>query len=798
MRILVDGQTLVTPEINRGIGVYFKTVLNTMIENDMSCEWHVTVPDIKYLQYLKPSVLNRIQPVVRREFNPNSIYSDGYSSQADFSRVLREEIAGGKIDVYWNPNPLMYNVFFPAERLNTRMVVTIHDLIPLIFPGRYLRKWPEQVAAEYLLRLRRIGGWAGDLIFVSRSTQKDFHNLVQGAKTKGKVVYEGVGNRFRVAPTEINNVEYPYILCVGGFDYRKNMENTLKAFARLVNMDGGKELTADLKLVVVCAYTPEMKEAYEGLAGSLGVAGRLVLTSYVSDSELQRLYRECRVFFFPSLYEGFGLPVLEAMASGVPVVVSNNSSLPEIGGEHAYYCSPGNVEEMAGTLLQALQRNGDNMRRTREGAVHARQFTWERTARETLEILRGSTADKSLRSASRPKLAYVSPLPPQRTGIAGYYSKHLLPHLSRYFDIHLFSEASGVLVEGVWKSYPTGRLENLYGDYDSVLYHLGNNTLFHKQIYDLAWRMPGIIVLHDYNIHPFMLDAYFLKGNIEMYGAALEEGYGREGAEHFSDIMAGRQRPAIWKYPMSHAIVKRSKATIVHHRWVRAQFPGEGRVFVIPLLARPHEADKEKERAGWFRAKYGVGPKEFIIGCFGFINKNKRPGKVIHALKILRDKGFPARVFFAGELSPEIPHLVEFIKGLGLQEAVTITGYLSDEEYGGALAAADMVVNLRYPSMGEASATLAEALSHGKPTIVSRVNQYLEYPDHVCWKLDVGKNEAIQLAGYLETLIREKGVRERLGHNARKFAGGVMGVESVAEEYWRVINKCARGNFYER
>lgn len=796
MKILVDGQTLITPEINRGIGVYFKTALTSLIENDMSCEWYITVPDKKCLEHLSPFVNNRVQPIVRIEFNPNHIYSNGYALQSCFSSILLEETVSKKIDVYWNPNPLMANVFFPVEKLYSRMVVTIHDLIPLVFEDRYLKRWPEALAAEYLDRLRRIGDWADDLIFVSMSTQRDFHKLVPGARSTGKVVYLGVEKHFQDTPLKVKNVNNPYVLFVGGFDYRKNMEKALEAFARLITLDESKELTRDLKFVVVCSYTPEAKAAYEDLAKALGVGDRLVLTSYVSDSKLQKLYQNCRVFFFPSLYEGFGLPVLEAMASGVPVVISKTSSLQEIGGNQAFYCDPYNVDDMAGALLQVLKDDGGCIRRAQTGAVNAQQFTWEKTARETLKILRQSNAVKVPWGASKRVLAYASPMPPQRTGIANYYSKNLLPHLARHFDIDVFWDglAPEETVEGVRKAYPLGQLEDRCDDYDGIIYHLGNNSLYHKNIYDLAWRIPGIAVLHDYNLHPFMLQSYLMKGNHEMYQAALEEGYGKEGAEHFLNIMAKRQRPDIWKYPMSHAIVKRSKATIVHHHWVRAQFPRELPVYVIPLLAQAYEAKSEKEKSEAFRAKYGIKRHEFVIGCYGFINSNKRPEKVVGALSILRQKGYPARVVFAGELSPEIPHLVDLIKRSGLQEAVIITGYLNDEEYIGSLAAADLAVNLRYPTMGEASATLVEALAYGKATIVSKVNQYMEYPENVCWKVDVGQNEINQLADYIEVLLKEPAVRERQGLYAQEFASNAMGVETVSEEYWHVISKCIEGD----
>ena len=347
-----------------------------------------------------------------------------------------------------------------------------------------------------------------------------------------QVIHLGVSRKFspKISTSKIND---PFILYTGGFDYRKNMNRALEAFARSIDLIKNQELKQSIKYVVVCSLPPDAKEEYFGLAGKLQVKDRLIMTGFVSHSELQMLYKECTTFFFPSLYEGFGLPVLEAMASGAPVVISNNSSLPEVGGQSAYYCDPLNIEDMAQKLALSLE-DSERSERILEGTKHAKSFTWEKTGLETLSFIRdvhlkGSHFQKEIKKKDKKNIAYLSPLLPQRSGIAKF-SSQLLPHLSQYFNIDIFIDdkyfGKRQIEEylGVRDIFFQSELKKMAGSYDLIWYHIGNNVEFHKDIYELAWDIPGIVELHDYNIHPFLQQAY-LNSEPDKYRMFLEEGY---------------------------------------------------------------------------------------------------------------------------------------------------------------------------------------------------------------------------------------------------------------------------------
>ena len=152
MNILVDGQTLASPEINRGIGVYFKNVLNNMVKRSFSNVWYIAVTNEGLLQLLDPWVAERIIPIVNSAFNPSTEYikADAYTYELELI------ISKYEIDVYWNPNPLMVNVLFPIREMACNMFITIHDLIPAIMP---IKEWSPIVKAEYNRRLSLLKKW---------------------------------------------------------------------------------------------------------------------------------------------------------------------------------------------------------------------------------------------------------------------------------------------------------------------------------------------------------------------------------------------------------------------------------------------------------------------------------------------------------------------------------------------------------------------------------------------------------------------------------------------------------------
>jgi len=383
------------------------------------------------------------------------------------------------------------------------------------------------------------------------------------------------------------------------------------------------------------------------------------------------------------------------------------------------------------------------------------------------------------------KIAWVSPFPPQRTGIANY-SYLLVKELRTAFEIDLYYESEPPCAElqDLFATYPLSVFEGRRQQYDRVVYHLGNNSEFHAGIYRAAWNFPGTIVLHDYDLSGFMSEA-FLPSRPDIYFQATTNGSPGPGGQRLAALMqrlVSRGRSD----PMSHAIVSRSKQVIVHHRWVKKQFDDEQHIVVIPLFAKLNCIVTDGNVSA-FRRRVGLKDDHFVLVCLGFVNLNKLPQLQIDVVKRLRKEGYPVQLVFAGEPAPELKDLVTAVASGELREYVIFTGYQSELDYFAAIAAADVVINLRNPSMGEGSLTLMHALAAGKPTIVSDANQYREFPDKVCWKLVHDQNENELLFEYLRTLLSEWRVRTVMSANAVEYVERVLEIDKVREHWIRAL-----------
>ena len=227
---------------------------------------------------------------------------------------------------------------------------------------------------------------------------------------------------------------------LAGNDFRKNMEGAVDIFASLP-----LELIETHQLVLNDVGD---ETVFRNKVRSAGLSDQdVVIIGKISDDDLLKLYNLCTVFIFPSFYEGFGLPILEAMACGAPVLAANNSSLPEVVGRDDLLFDAQEPKQAASLLAHVLTDSAFREEISSYGVERARQFSWERSAHlawQSMESLQQESLQTRVFSSAqieknRPRIAFCSPLPPQQSGIADY-SADLLPYLSKYFDIDLFVE----------------------------------------------------------------------------------------------------------------------------------------------------------------------------------------------------------------------------------------------------------------------------------------------------------------------------------------------------------------------
>jgi len=272
----------------------------------------------------------------------------------------------------------------PPGRFGVRLVATVHDMTNFLFPEWY----PARNNAYRRRMIRRAVKGAGALIAVSRSTAADIERLFPEARGRVRVVYEGVQPIFSPkasvpGPEPPRECSGRYVLFVGTLSPRKNLGRLGSAFARMAEAPRN----ADVRLVLAGMRGWKCEEDWLQ-AGAGGGRGRVYHVGFPSNEVLAEMYRRAELVCLPSLYEGFGLPIAEAMASGTPVLASNRSSLPEVVGDEASLVDPENVEEMAGRMDALLNDGALRKRVAAAGLAKAKEFTWERAARETLRIYR--------------------------------------------------------------------------------------------------------------------------------------------------------------------------------------------------------------------------------------------------------------------------------------------------------------------------------------------------------------------------------------------------------------------------
>jgi glycosyltransferase involved in cell wall biosynthesis len=266
-----------------------------------------------------------------------------------------------------------------------KYVVTIHDLTLFFYPGRSKRSFVYKLGYKYIFK--KVCQNAQKIIAVSNSTKNDLMEVFKTESEKIKVIYEAADDKSIILTPEaqITNLKkghqltnQPVILYVGQWRPHKNLTGLIEAFNSL-----REEI--EVKLIIVGKIDPMFPEVLESIDKS-PYNNDIIKTGFVSENELTAWYKLATVFVIPSFYEGFGLPGLEAMAAGLPVVSSDRTSLPEIYQKGALYFNPSDAIDMEEKIKTVLTDVACRARLIREGQQVAKKFSWVKTAQETLAV----------------------------------------------------------------------------------------------------------------------------------------------------------------------------------------------------------------------------------------------------------------------------------------------------------------------------------------------------------------------------------------------------------------------------
>ncbi len=371
------------------------------------------------------------------------------------------------------------------------------------------------------------------------------------------------------------------------------------------------------------------------------------------------------------------------------------------------------------------------------------------------------------------RIAFFSPLPPAKSGIADY-SATLLEELKDLAEVEVFPSAAG--------------FDPLR--HDIVLYQIGNNG-FHEFCYEAAIAHPGVVVLHEANLHHLVADVTIRRGDWDAYLREVRHDSGEAAYEYARDFVATLKRgPDYDGVPLLRRVLEASRGVVVHSACVEEAARRAG--YAGPIARIPHGAwIPEADRAGT-RAKLGVEEGTPLVGIFGFLKPYKRIAESLRAFRRLVREVPDAKMILVGEPHPELP-LDSLIDSLGLADSVRPLGFTPIEDFVNYIGACDVVLNLRHPTVGENSGTLMRALGLGKAVIVSDNGSFRELPDSICLKAPVDAAEEDFLYEYLHLLVTRPDLARAMGERAREWVAGECNWRSVAERYAQFLEDVANG-----
>lgn len=380
MKIALDARWIFN-EIS-GIGAHTRELIRHIAREDHTNSYLLIFSDRALAERTWVEADLADKPNFRPDIVPWSVFSP--HSQL----MLPSRLARHGIEVYHSTNYMIPLSCFPRGRVGKiRCVATIHDLIPLLFPSATPRALKTRLFPIYRRLMLEIGARADRIIAVSEASRSDIvqHlNIPPERHNTVKVIYNGVSPNFipasasaplRDAPTRPRTVLY-----VGRSDPYKNLPLLIDAFSQ-----ARQNAPFPIQLKILGPPDPRYPEASQHVK-ALGLETAVAWAGYQTSSALVKAYQDADLVVLPSRYEGFGLPVVEAMACGTPMLCSDIPVLKEIGGEAAFYTPLGNIPELANGILRVLTDSELRRDMIQRGFAQARQFTWAAAARQTIAV----------------------------------------------------------------------------------------------------------------------------------------------------------------------------------------------------------------------------------------------------------------------------------------------------------------------------------------------------------------------------------------------------------------------------
>jgi len=364
-------------------------------------------------------------------------------------------------------------------------------------------------------------------------------------------------------------------------------------------------------------------------------------------------------------------------------------------------------------------------------------------------------------------------MPPSKSGIADY-STALVAEMAKRAQVTVFDSAE--------KRFNPA-------DFDIALYHLGNNPC-HDFVYETALAHPGVVVMHEANLHHLIAHLTIKRGDWDAYLTECELNGGPAALAFGLRVRRLEVGPDYEGLAMTRRLLERSRGVIVHSNFVARETRVQG--FEGPIAVIPHGAWIPETNRLATRHMLGLDETTPLIGAFGYLKPYKRIAESLRALKRLVKLDPRVRMILVGEPHPDFP-VEQLIRTLGLRDHVRIVGFVPIEKFVDYMGACDIILNLRYPTVGETSGSLQRALGLGKSVIVSDIGSFAELPDDICLKVPIGPHEEDLIFEYLNTLVSRPDLARAMGARAKSWVERECNWDVVAKQYTEFLTRVARG-----
>ncbi|MGI6153096.1 MAG: glycosyltransferase family 4 protein [Christensenellaceae bacterium] len=769
MNIGIDVQPLVSYSKYRGIGMYTLGLLEEMFRQDTENQYflfnmytrdgvsieltHGKNVHYNYFHMGRNTCL--IEYVRLNEKNTKNRHEDMIG--ALYRRFIKEN----KIDTFLLTTTLDTWCMYKKEWFrDTNLAMIVYDIIPILFAKEYQKDISGVAYCENAVDLWK---HADKLLAISGSVKSDLTEYIGIDESKIDVIYSGVDTRHAQAEftkeeqRKLYNrigINKKFLIFPSAGDFRKNTNATIEAFGLLPD-----HIKNRYQLVVTGYLMPYEQEVTTEKINAAGLHGKVILTGYLEHEELSILYRTAELLVFPSLYEGFGLPVVEAYTCGLNVLTSNCSSLVEVAEDAAVLVDPHSVESIAKGMEEALTKTDFSVfKDTIEKRIE--QFTWPKTAARTLDALLKLPAKAAPeKPKQKQKLAFFAPYNTENEDLKQSYLSIYNTLCKEYGDVAFFVEAqyADAAPAGV-KAHDAALYPAYKSQYPERLYYVADRK---ENLYMLSIlkEHAGTVVLYDDNLQQSVY-TYFVeeKKDWDSYQAILAQEIGN--AEEIVDAMKGDPAAAQKvraELPINRIVADNAKKLIVNDRIIKAKFLEQniGRLIYTVLLNKPHMTDKSP-----LRKKYGIADERFVLAVAdASVSLAEDLRVVFDVVSKLKNKDVLMDVYLRAGGQEYKAGIMQMAEEYGLAENICFAGEKQQEwrEY---LQLSDVAVKLAHEQAGQSKDAFYFIMRNARILIMLEGSVKGLFPEDSLIFLDYA-DQTYHLEETLRRLVTDKRYKEQ-------------------------------------